>query len=445
MAAYPKNSSTGNNPPAQTGGNEMHRPFIISRSLKLTVIYLLFGSIWILSTDGIVEKLFGENHQMMREIMSLKGLLFIGVSGLLIYFLEKRLTKNLDKTIEEKNDLLKRYTALNEAAKEAIYEYNLIDGSVTINGHLKDMMGFTESYMSGGWELWKQKVHPDDYKRIKEGLYGQLETGETIWQDEYKMKDINGVYKDVIHCCYLIKDESGKPYHVLGTLQDITELRNLQKRIYEERLNSKSILISSIIKAQENERNRWAQELHDNIGQLLTVTKLYMDELSSEKLPDKVLLDKTKSLIYQSINEIRQLSSALRPPVFTDVTLEEAIESLVMNIKRVKNIDFNLEMLRIKEDELNEELKLMVYRIIQEQFSNILKYANAKTVNVKVQREDQQINVTVTDDGSGFNTQAITAGIGLKNMRSRLAAYKGEMHITSSPGNGCRLEASFRL
>ncbi|MBS1654730.1 MAG: PAS domain-containing protein, partial [Bacteroidetes bacterium] len=384
MAAYPKNSSTVNNPPAEAGKNVMRSSFKISGALKLAVIYLLFGSIWILSTDWIVVKLFGESHEMIRKIMSLKGLLFIGLSGLLIYFLERRLTKNLDKTIEEKNDLLKRYNALNEASKEAIYEYDLINGSVTINGHLKDMMGFTENYMTGGWDLWKQKVHPDDYKRIKQGLYNQLETGETIWQDEYKMKDINGVYRDVIHCCYLIKDESGKPYHVLGTLQDITELRNLQKRIYEERLNSKSILISSIIKAQENERNRWAQELHDNIGQLLTVTKLYMDELSSEKLPDKALLDKTKGLVYQSINEIRQLSSALKPPVFSDITLGEAIESLVLNIKRVKEIDFSLEMLHLKEDELNEELKLMVYRIIQEQFSNILKYANAKTVSVKV-------------------------------------------------------------
>jgi signal transduction histidine kinase len=236
--------------------------------------------------------------------------------------------------------------------------------------------------------------------------------------------------------------DHGRPYRVMGTLLDITELRSLQKKYHQQELRNKSALMRGIINAQENERNRWAIELHDNIGQLLAVTNLYLANFSENRLPDREMLDRTKDIVQLSLTEIRQLSARLKTPVFQDQTLEKAIINLAENIKRAKDISFTIQI-SVDEAILNEEHKLMIYRIIQEQTSNIIKYAEANTVLISVTGKGQQVKILICDDGKGFDTTKEAPGIGLKNIQSRLQAYKGKMNVCSSINEGCSLSAEF--
>lgn len=372
----------------------------------------------------------------------MKGLLFILFSGILLYIVYRADTIAHEKTKKENRNLSKRYDALRNAAKEAIYEYDLKQNTIYTNPLLQQMFGMDSEKMENGWEIWQEKVHPADHERIRSGMESHLRSGESMWQDEYRILAADGRYRTVLHTCYVILNDSGRPYRIMGTLLDITELRSLQQKYHQQELLNKSALMRGIINAQEEERNRWAIELHDNIGQLLAVTKLYLANFTEHRLPDKEMLERTKDIVQLSLTEIRQLSARLKPPVFEDQTLEKAISQLAENIRRAKDISFTI---RVSVDEtiLNDEHKLMIYRIIQEQTSNIIKYAESNNILISVTNKNQVVKLMVCDDGIGFDTTKEAPGIGLKNIRSRLQAYKGKMNVQSSPGEGCSLSAEF--
>lgn len=416
----------------------------ISRPVRLTLIYLLFGGSWILVTDWVILEIAAQYPSALPIIMNAKGLVFILLSAALLYSVNKADNIALQKYLVENRGLVQRYNALRSASKEAVYEYDIMNDTVQINQFLREIFGFTGEVMPNGWSLWQEKVHPADHDRIKHGMANQLRTGETTWQDEYQLKDWKGRYRNVIHTCYLIKDENNRPYRVIGTLLDISELRNLQKKFYQQEMVNKSAMMQAIVKAQENERDRWAVELHDNIGQLLSVTKLYLGNFSEKQAPDKDMLERTRDIVQLSLSEIRQLSARLKPPVFEDQSLASAIKNLTENINRVRNIHFDIQV-ETPESLLREEHKLMIYRIIQEQLTNIIKYANPSTVVISVKGEGHPITVRVSDDGIGFDTKQEAVGIGLKNIRSRLQAYKGTMRIQSAPGKGCEIVAEFEI
>ena len=89
---------------------------------------------------------------------------------------------------------------------------------------------------------------------------------------------------------------------------------------------------------------------------------------------------------------------------------------------------------------VDDDLKLNIYRIVQEQVNNIVKYADAKNISVTIQSDEKRINVTVTDDGKGFDVKKKRNGIGISNMMNRVELFNGNMSIDSSPGKGCKIE-----
>lgn len=168
--------------------------------------------------------------------------------------------------------------------------------------------------------------------------------------------------------------------------------------------------------------------------------------IDSHSENEKEILKKTTELIQQSITEIRHLSANLKPPVFKEEGLKESIQNLIANIRRVKELKFSL----IVDDEkvnqyLNDEQKLMIYRVVQEQLNNIMKYAEAKNVLIKIDIDAPQVEIQIKDDGVGFDAGNLESGIGLKNIRSRLNLFNGKLSVISSPGKGCELRSEFLM
>ena len=216
-------------------------------------------------------------------------------------------------------------------------------------------------------------------------------------------------------------------------------------RLFQQELKHRQMLGQSIIKTQEEERNRWALELHDNVGQLLTVIKLYMEQMSIEPSKTSVLLPKAQEMTEKVLNDIRQLSASMKPPEFSVTSLNEAIRQLVANIQRVKTFQFDLHLDSMCEKQLNDDHKLMIFRVVQEQLNNIIKYAQANQIAIHIATTAQKATIEIVDDGKGFDTSIIASGIGLRNIRSRLQVYAGQLEIDSSPGEGCKLNAEFGL
>lgn len=221
--------------------------------------------------------------------------------------------------------------------------------------------------------------------------------------------------------------------------------QELQQQLNEERLKYKSDLALEVFNAQERERKKLGEELHDNINQLLGVVKLYIEHAQVNPEAQQEMLKKSSEYLRQVINEIRSLSKSLVSPELNDLGLIASINELIDSIHQISNMQIDIHKNGFKEDELTDIQKLMVYRITQEQLNNILKHSKAEHVAIAFQRAGSQIQISIEDDGIGFDTKKIKSGLGLKNIRHRLELFNGKMKIISAPDRGCKLEAMFEL
>lgn len=219
----------------------------------------------------------------------------------------------------------------------------------------------------------------------------------------------------------------------------------LQEELNQERLRYKNALALEVFNAQELERKKIGEELHDNINQLLGVVKLYIEHALMNPAAKDEMLSKSAHYLKQVINEIRTLSKTLVAPTLADIGLVESIRDLIDAILKIKDMQINVRSDGFSEEALSATQKLMVYRITQEQLNNILKHSKAEHVDIEIQRADGHINLIIEDDGIGFDPDETTTGLGLKNIRHRLELFNGKMRIVSSPDQGCRLEATFEL
>lgn len=231
-----------------------------------------------------------------------------------------------------------------------------------------------------------------------------------------------------------------------GVALDITQKVILEKRLAEEQETKKREIIQAIMSAQEKERKELAYELHDNVNQILSSSRLML-EVAIEK-PDISQEFMNRSLVYlqNAITELRKISHSLIPGTLRDISLEAAIEEVVQNINATEKLSIVYEkQIGNNVKLIAPEIQLAVLRIVQEQCNNILKHANASEASINLVIDDQKILLLINDNGSGFDTVNTKKGLGLNNIFNRTAYYNGSIQLISSSGNGCSLQVRIPL
>jgi two-component system sensor histidine kinase UhpB len=232
---------------------------------------------------------------------------------------------------------------------------------------------------------------------------------------------------------------------ILAIGSDITEKLMLEKQLADEQQKRQQEITEAVISAQEKERSQLANELHDNINQLLSTTRLYVEcAITNETLRPRLLVD-SKDYIISAIAELRKLSKTLLPPSLGEVGLIDAVVDLIQGIKKVNDINFKTDFDSFLERDSDEKLKLSIFRIVQEQINNTIKHANARNVFIGISQTQLEVKLLITDDGIGFDTTVKHDGLGLKNIATRAAVHNGKLLLESSPGNGCSLSIQFPL
>jgi PAS domain S-box-containing protein len=264
---------------------------------------------------------------------------------------------------------------------------------------------------------------------IKKALNGE----NSQYERAYNMEDGNIVWIDF---CVMPVIETGQVNGICITGRNVTEKKILEKQMLDQKVQEQKKIARAIITAQEKERNRLGQELHDNINQLLASIKLYLGVAMKEtKL--KELISYPIELTDSAMNEIRILSSKLVTPL-KNINLKELIQSNLNDLNKnttIKTI-FNYDL---EGPGISSDLKLNIYRIVQEQLNNIIKHARATNVTVSVHLQNDSIDIAIWDDGIGFDTSKKKNGIGISNMMNRAESFNGQVKIESSPGKGCRV------
>ena len=239
-----------------------------------------------------------------------------------------------------------------------------------------------------------------------------------------------------------------------------TELRNEIARREEaenelrESRNELSSLSVQLMHAQEIERKHISQELHDAVGQSLSAVK-YTLERSVQLLDHPELgsladaLELAVSHVYRTIEDVRAISSSLRPPLLDDLGPASAIRAFCREWNAVySHIALGVDV-PVGDTEVPRNLGVSVFRIVQEALNNVAKHAGAKTVNVAVRILDQKLTVEVGDDGIGFSqshkARLRNRGSGWRGIRERAEHAGGSLSITSSPGCGTTLSVVWPL
>jgi signal transduction histidine kinase len=215
--------------------------------------------------------------------------------------------------------------------------------------------------------------------------------------------------------------------------------------LLEERVKSQKQIAEAIIKAQEQERKQLGQELHDNINQILATTKLYLDIAKDNPSMQQDLMVKSGHNINEVISELRKLSKSLTPPSLGEIGLIASIEDLLTGIIQAGRLDVSFYHDSFSENQLAPEKQLIVYRIVQEQINNVIRHAEARNVIIELENDNRYVNLSIQDDGIGFDPKKPSAGIGLKNIRNRAELYNGCITIDTAPGEGCVLHVRFEL
>ncbi|MEC4987004.1 MAG: sensor histidine kinase, partial [Oscillatoria sp. PMC 1076.18] len=195
------------------------------------------------------------------------------------------------------------------------------------------------------------------------------------------------------------------------------------------------------------ERNRIAREIHDSLGHFLTGLNIQLEsaiKLQKTK-PEQaqIFLLEAKSMGSNALRAVRQSVATLRSDPWLELSLADAIASLSDQFTRTTNIIPDCEI--VVSQPLPIEIKIAVYRIIQESLTNICKYAQATKVEIKLQVRESNLFLIVKDNGCGFNPEENLTGFGLQGMRERTAALGGSIDIESQPHLGCKITVNIPL
>lgn len=211
-------------------------------------------------------------------------------------------------------------------------------------------------------------------------------------------------------------------------------------RLQQEVIKQQDLATKAVLTAEENERKRIAGELHDGLGQMFSAVKLNLsaigEHLTFKDEENEKMFEKTLDLVDESCKEVRVISHQMTPNVLLKAGLTTAIRDFIDKID-ARKLKVNLSTFGLQE-RLDQNIEIVLYRVIQEAVNNVIKHAKANTLDIQLTKETEGISAMIEDNGDGFDVAQLEKfdGIGLKNIRTRVAYLKGTVDFSSKPGEG---------
>jgi PAS domain S-box-containing protein len=350
---------------------------------------------------------------------------------------------------EEKTRLSNdRYILATRATNDAIWDWDVKLAAPLWGEGLFTQFGYQPAEAVNVRNFWETRIHPADQDRVTRSMAEFIRSKSVgLWSEEYRFRKACGDYAIVADRGFLVFSDDGMVKRVVGSMQDITEKKKLEQKLFQQELNKQKIVAKAMIDAQENERAEIGKELHDNVNQILSTSKLYLELYKSDHAEGENLLDLCLHNITHAIHEIRNISRALVPSTIVDLGLPDAIQDLLETIRLTGSIHVEFHAMDWYDDLTSKEQKLMLFRIVQEQVNNVMKHAQAKNLIIRLSLNEAagRINLSMADDGKGFNPEKTKKGLGLSNMMSRTDLFGGKISIVSSVGKGCKISVEIPI
>lgn len=337
----------------------------------------------------------------------------------------------------------KRFRGLVQNAPIGIVLENMDGGITFVNPTLCSMLDYSEEELLG----MRCADFSDPTTNSKdEILFAKVRKGEidryTV-EKKFIRKDGSRIWGRV-DVALLRGGEDASPL-VIGMLEDITKRKDAEYEIQRARVELEQ-LAGSLIQAQENERHRISRELHDDIGQRLSLLAVEIDLLSGtlatmNEYEQQRHMNQIKSETDSLITDVHLLSHRLHSSKLQHLGLRSAVEELVKQIIQQHRISIEVESIG-RDKVLPSEVALCLFRVAQEALNNVIRHSKATSATIKLEVLDGLACLRVQDSGIGFEVSGMPDGIGLVNMRERLRLVGGLFKVESTPGSGTSISAT---
>jgi len=338
-----------------------------------------------------------------------------------LYKSKKRII-SISQALEESEE---RFERLFNSTGDDIFVTDINENIVEVNASACETLMYSKN------ELLRMKItdikSPSYVNKVSDNRRNIYDRGSYRFESEHVAKD--GTIIQVEFFSRLVSYNKEKL--ILSVVRNINKRKELERQI-----------LSAVIRAEEKERHRFAKDMHDGLGPLLSTIKLYVNELNSDNLTSierNELIKHSNELIDEAVNSTRTISNNLMPSVIHSYGLIQAVKAFCnkINITNKLNIIFEDEGI---EERLDQNIELILFRVISELINNTLKHAQATKVLILITKDKNKISLFFKDDGIGFNVDDIInseqKGMGLKNIISRIKSINGTYNFYSSINNG---------
>ena len=346
----------------------------------------------------------------------------IGLRGTVQNITERKQAEEALRASEE------RLRLAQQAARIGSFEWNIQDGVNTWNSELEALYGLPEGGFAGTQKAFEELLHLEDRERVKNLVAVSMESGKPT-KGEWRAVWPDGSIHWVAGRWQVYKDDTGSPHRMVGVSIDI-----------DERKRAEQVLADAprkLIEAHEEERAWIARELHDDISQQIALLSVDLDQWTAQGGPREESVIRARRRLEEIAADVQNLSHRLHSSKLDYLGLRVAAKSFCEELSANSGVKVNFQYSDVPAT-IPREVSLCLFRVLQESLQNAVKHSGVRSFEVKLVGKADAIELTVSDDGSGFNVEEafLNSGLGLVSMRERIQIVQGEMEIRSSPGAG---------
>jgi PAS domain S-box-containing protein len=339
-----------------------------------------------------------------------------------------------------------RYRRLFETAQDGILILNADTGEIDdANPYLTDMLGYSHEELLGK-KLWE--IGPDKDTEASRARFRKLQRDGCIHYDDLPLETCTGRRVQVEFVSNVYRVNGCKV--IQCNIRNITERKRAEKR-HHEYSHKLEVLSRQLVEAQETERRNIARELHDEIGQALTVIELNLQAMmQSPARIERPRLRECLAVVERVLAQVQDISLNLRPSILDDLGLEPALRWITERQAALVGLKVHFHAERLGQ-RLDPVIETACFRVAQEALTNVVRHARAKAVTVGLRIKGDQLHLCVHDDGIGFEVAAVRekavngASLGLLGMEERAALAGGELQMISTLSEGTEVHAWFPL
>jgi PAS domain S-box-containing protein len=372
---------------------------------------------------------------------------FAGETAVLVVFRDVTERNRMERALAEAEA---KYRTLVERIPAIVYfaEFGEPAPWLYVSPQIESILGYTPQEWIADEALWMQQIHPADLERVFADERHSRDTGDPF-ACEYRMFSRDGRVVWIRDEAEVVPDESGAPAMLRGIMYDVTDRKRVEEALRQSLIllqrtdEDRRRLLARVVEAQEEERCRIADDIHDDSIQVVTAVGLRLASLE-RRLEDSALRESVSQLsetVRAAITRLRNLLFELRPRSLDQEGLAATLRMYLDQVSEQSGIAYGIENRLVSEPP--PDTRTALYRIAQEALMNVRKHAGATKVDVLLEAREHGYFIRIKDDGGGFDPdsiQVVNGHLGLPAMRERAEMAGGWCRIDSRAGAGTTVE-----